>query len=165
MKTVLCKIMQFGVIIIPMKRILFMILVVALALSSVSAVTLEEFYEQVLETSPAVKEMQISKRNDFVESVMSSLKGPTWSVNVQSFKIAAQKNFTFPPSISLPGLDLSYTSPENEDKLSFDARLSIGDLSYEWDSVSETDKNYVYKVNMSSISLRAGLNKSYEFKS
>ncbi len=148
-----------------MKKVLFTILVIALALSSVCAVSLEEFYNQVLESSPAVRELQATKRSDFVENVLSSLKGPTWSVGLQSFKIAAKNNFTSPPNITLPGLDISYTSPESEDRLSFDARLSIGELSYEWDYVSESDKNYVYKVNMSNISLRAGLNKSYEFKS
>lgn len=156
--------MPFGVIIIPMKRILFMILVVAFALSSVSAVTLEEFYEQVLETSPAVKEMQISKRNDFVESVMSSLKGPTWSINLQSLKISAQKNFAYPASISLPGLDISYTSPEREDRLSFDSRLSIGEMRYSWET-SDSNKNYAYKMGGTDFSWRFGLSKNYEFKS
>ncbi len=147
-----------------MKRILFIILVIALALSSVCAVTLEQLYEQVLDSSPAVKEMQTTKRNDFVESVLSSLKGPTWSVNVQSFKVSAQKNFAAPPTINLPGLDISYSSPEREDRLSFDSRLSISDTTYDWKN-HEMDNNYGYGLGSTSISLRSGLNKSYEFKS
>jgi len=108
--------------------------------------------------------MQISKRNDFVESVMSSLKGPTWSVSVQSFKIAAKSNFAAPPTISLPGLDISYSSPENSDNLSFDSRLSISDTTYDWKN-HEADNNYGYGLGSTSISWRFGLNKSYEFKS
>ena len=143
-----------------MKRLLIVLLLMVLAVTMLGARTVEELYDEVVEKSGQYKEIQLSRRNEFIESVLASLKGPSWEVSLQDMRISAQKNFLAPAEIGLPSLNVSYTAPELEGGLRFDTAFSVGGMQYSWD----TDKNR-YTIGDLSVSLRSSLSKSFQFKS
>ena len=146
-----------------MKRLLIVVLTAALALSFVGAETVEELYQKVVETSPKFEEIRLSRRSEFVESVLAALKGPTWNISLNGASITASKDLMYPADITLPSLDVSYSTPENTDNVSFETRFSIDSMKYTWDD-SETRKDH-YVLNGISVSLKESLSKKYEFKS
>ena len=143
-----------------MKRLIIVVLTAVMVLSCVGAETVEELYAKVKESSTEFKEMQVSRRNEFLDSVLSALKGPSWSVSLQGAGIKAQDNTLLNPSISLPSFEVGYTTPERDDQLAFEARLTLIGQDYSWDP----DKNS-YKLGDTSVSLKGGLSKTFEFKS
>ena len=147
-----------------MKRLIIVVLTAVMILSCVGAETVEELYQRVTETSPKFSEIRLSRRSEFVESVLAALKGPTWSISLQSATLTASKDFMYPVDITLPGLDVSYSTPENQDQVSFETRLSIGSLKFAWDS-SASGKRDHYVLGDTQISLKESLSKKYEFKS
>lgn len=146
-----------------MKRTLIFILLAALLLSCVGAETVEELYQKVTETSPKFSEIRLSRRSEFVESVLAALSGPTWSISLQGAAITASKDFMYPVDISLPGLDVSYTTPENKNQISFETKMSISSMKYTWDKTEERKDRYILEDMQ--ISFRESLSKKYEFKS
>jgi len=143
-----------------MKRLLLLVLTAVLALSFVGAETVEDLYAQVRENSTSFKEIQITRRNEFLDSVLAALTGPSWSISLQGLTIGAQQNLLQKPSLTLPSIEVGYSTPERDDKLAFEARLTINNQDYSWDS----DKSQ-YMLRSPSISLKGGLSKTFEFKS
>ena len=146
-----------------MKRLLITVLTAALVLSCVGAETVEELYQKVTEISPKFSEIRLSRRSEFVESVLAALSGPTWSISLQGASVTASKDFMYPVDISLPGLDVSYSTPENKDQISFETKLSISSMKYAWDKTEGRRDRYV--LDEMQVSLRESLSKKYEFKS
>ena len=143
-----------------MKRLLIVVLLIVLAITSVGAKTVEELYEEVIQKSERYKEIQLSRRSEFIDSVLSSLKGPSWEISLQDLRVSAQKNFLAPAEIGLPSLNVNYSAPEREGGLRFDTAFSVGGMNYSWD----TDKHR-YTMGDLTISVRSSLSKSFEFKS
>ena len=146
-----------------MKRLLFVILLIGLTITTLGSETVEELYQKVTELSPQFSEIQLSRRSEFVESVLAALKGPTWSVSLQGASVRASKDFMYPVDLSIPGLDVSYTTPENQDQISFETRFSISPLKFAWDTSEQRKDHYV--LEESQVSLKESLTKKYEFKS
>ena len=143
-----------------MKRFLLVVLLIVLAVTALGAKTVEELFEEVVVKSEQYKEIQLSRRNEFIDSILASLKGPSWEVSLQDLRVSAQKNFLAPAEIGLPSLNVNYTAPELEGGLRFDTAFSVGGMRYSWN----TEKS-VYTLGDLSISLRSSLSKSFEFKS
>ena len=148
------------VIIFVMKRLLIIVLTAALVLSCVGAETVEELYQKVTETSTEFKEIQVSRRNEFLESVLSALKGPSWSVSIQGLSIGIRDNLLRVPALTLPSIEVGYSTPERDDKLAFEVHLGLSSQDYSWNS--ETSQ---YDLKAPSVSLKGSLSKSFEFKS
>jgi len=155
-----CTLKPIDVIISAMKRLLIIALLIVLAITTVGAKTVEELYEEVVQKSEQYNEIQLSRRSEFIDSVLASLKGPSWEVSLQDLRVSAQKNFLAPAEIGLPSLNVSYTAPELEGGLRFDTAFNIGGMQYSWD----TKKN-LYTLGDMSISMRSSLSKSFQFKS
>ena len=147
-----------------MKRLLFIVLTAVLILSCVGAETVEELYKTVTETSPKFNEIQLSRRSEFVESVLAALKGPTWSISLNGAAVTASKDFMYPVDITLPGLDVSYSTPENSDNVSFETRFSLSNLKFSWDNSANGKKDH-YVLGDTQVSLKESISKKYEFKS
>ncbi len=143
-----------------MKKLLVFLLLMALAVTVLGARTVEELYDEVIEKSSQYKEIQLSRRNEFIDSVLASLRGPSWEVSLQDMRISAQKNFLAPAELGLPSLNVSYTAPELEGGLRFDTAFSISGMRYSWDA-----KKTLYSLGDLSLSLRSSLSKSFQFKS
>ncbi len=143
-----------------MKRLLSLLLLALVLCSAVWAVSAEELFEEVLANSTQAEEIQKSRRTEFIEQVISAMTGPSWSISLQSLELAAKDDFRSPMSITLPTVEVGVTTPENKDKVSYEARLSIGGPQFNWDK--ETDR---YALDGFSYSFRTGLSKNYEFKS
>ena len=146
-----------------MKRLLIIALLIVLAITALVAETVEDLYQKVTETSHQFSEIRLSRRSEFVESVLAALKGPTWNISLQGASVRASKDFMYPIDISLPGLDVSYSTPENQDQVSFETRFSISPLKFAWDTSDQRKDHYV--LDDSQISLKESLTKKYEFKS
>ena len=149
-----------GVIIKPMKRFISLLILALFICSSVLALSAEELFATVLETSPKAKEIQQTRRNEFLDQVLSSMNGPSWSVSLQSLEISGKDDLRSPFSLTLPSIEVGVSTPENKDKLAFEARLSIGGPVFTWDTATAR-----YKLDGFSYSLRTGMSKSFEFKS
>ena len=143
-----------------MKRILSILFIILILCPVVLAESAEELFAIVLETSPKAAELKQSRRNEFLDQVIGAMNGPNWGISIQSLELSAKDDFRSPIGITMPSVDVSYSTPDNKDNLSFDARLSIGGPVFNWDSEKGT-----YKTDGISYSLRAGLSKGFEFKS
>ena len=143
-----------------MKRLLSLLILALVLCSAVWAVSAEELFEEVLANSTQAEEIQKSRRTEFIEQVISAMTGPSWSISLQSLELAAKDDFRSPIAITLPTVEVGVTTPENKDKVSYEARLSIGGPQFNWDK--DTDR---YELDGFSYSLRTGLSKNYEFKS
>ena len=143
-----------------MKRFISILVAALLICSALCAVSAEELFETVMETSPKAKEIRQTRRNEFLDQVISSMKGPSWSVSLQSLEISGKDDLRSPLALTLPSIEVGVSTPENNDKLSFEARLSIGGPVFSWDTATAR-----YKLDGFSYSLRTGMSKSFEFKS
>lgn len=143
-----------------MKRTLSILFIILILCPVILAESAEDLFAIVLETSPKAAELKRSRRNEFLDQVIGAMNGPNWSISLQSFEISAKNDFMSPASITLPSIDIGFSTPDNKDKVSFEARFSIGGPSFNWDS--STNK---YKMDSINYSLRTGLSKTFEFKS
>jgi hypothetical protein len=143
-----------------MKRFISILILALFICTSLLALSAEELFAMVMETSPKAKEIQQTRRNEFLDQVISSLNGPSWSVSLQSLEITGKDDLRSPFSLTLPSLDIGFSTPENKEKLAFEAKLSIGGPVFTWDTATAR-----YKLDGFSYSLRTGMSKNFEFKS
>ena len=143
-----------------MKRFISLLVLALFICTSLFALSAEELFETVMETSPKAKELKQTRRNEFLDQVISAMNGPSWSVSLQSLEITGKDDLRSPFAFTLPSIEVGFSTPENKDKLAFEARLSIGGPVFTWDTATAR-----YKLDGFSYSLRTGMSKSFEFKS
>jgi len=143
-----------------MKRLLTILILALLLCSALCAISAEEAFDQALANSEKGAEISQSRRNEFVDQVISLMNGPNWTISLQSLEITGKDDLRSPASITLPTLEVGFSTPENKDKVTYEARLSVGGPVFNWNR--ETDR---YTLDGFSYSLHAGLSKSFEFKS
>ncbi len=139
-----------------MRKRLFLFLALVLYVSaSLAAISVEELLDIALKRSPAITDLSETRYNSFVDNLLSSLDGPSWSIGVQGAGVSFSENLNG-VSYQLPSLDVSFTTPDTG-SLSFDARANVGSISFS----SDND----FKAGGFEIGLHGGVGKTYQFRS
>ena len=138
-----------------MKRILSIVLILVVCFA-LAAESVEDMFSRVLSNGQATKELRISRYNEFIDSVISSMKGPSWSIGLQGAEYKRTEDMTG-VEYSLPSLSVSYNTPENDSKFSFEGQFNIGGIQFK----SGND----FRSEAFNVSLKGGLSKVFEFKS
>lgn len=138
------------------KRVVLLIPIIILSCMVLPAISVEDIYQQVLEKSGTIAEISTSRYYSFIDNILSSLKGPSWNIALQGAEFTFTDNLN-QQSYQLPGLDFSYSSPESDKKITFDARASLGSIRFD----GEND----FKAGPFEITLHGGVQKVYEFTS
>ena len=138
------------------KRVFLLIALIVISCASIASLTADELLVIALERSTLIAELSESRYNTFVDTILMSLNGPSWSVGLNGAGFSFSDNMSG-HSYQLPGLDVSYTSPQTDDGISFDARASLGSISFE----SEND----FKAGGFEVTFHGGIGKKYEFHS
>ena len=103
-----------------MKRTLSILFIILILCPVVLAESAEELFAIVLETSPKAAELKQSRRNEFLDQVIGAMNGPNWGISIQSLELSAKDDFRSPIGITMPSVDVSYSTPDNKDNLSSD---------------------------------------------
>lgn len=138
-----------------MKRILSIVLILVVCFA-LAAESVEDMFSRVLSNGQATKELRISRYNEFIDSVISSMKGPSWSIGLQGAEYKRTEDMTG-VEYSLPSLSVSYNTPENDSKFSFEGQFNISGIQFK----SGND----FRSEAFNVSLKGGLSKVFEFKS
>ena len=139
-----------------MKRIIVIAVLVFLVCFGLAAESVEDMFSRVMSIGQALKEINISRYHEFIDNVISSMKGPNWSIGLQGAEYKRVDDLKG-VEYSLPSLSVSYTTPENDNKFAFEGQLNVGGIQFK--SSNE------FKAESFSASLKGGLSKVYEFKS
>jgi len=138
------------------KTVALLVVLILLSCTALSAASVEELYQIVLDRSSSINELFLTNYYSFVESALSSLNGPSWTVEVQGAEVSVTDELAS-HYYQLPSLEITYSTPETPDKVTFDARASLGSIKFE----SQTD----FKPGPFDISFHGGVRKTFEFKS
>ncbi|MBQ5391151.1 MAG: hypothetical protein IIU44_02150, partial [Spirochaetales bacterium] len=95
------------------KRVALLILLISVSFLALSAISVEQLYQQALENSPVITELSTSRYYSFVDNVLTSLNGPSISIGVQGAEFSFNNNLK-EYYYQLPGLEISYTTPESD---------------------------------------------------
>ena len=112
------------------KRVALLIILIIVSFMALSAISVEELYKQVLQNSPMIAELSTTRYYSFVDTVLTSLKGPSITIGVQGAEFSFNNNLT-EYYYQLPGLEITYTSPESDKKVTYDARASLGSIKFD----------------------------------
>ena len=138
------------------KRVFLLFAMIVISCASIASLTADELLVIALERSTLIAELSESRYNTFVDTILMSLNGPSWSVGLNGAGFSFSDNMSG-HSYQLPGLDVSYTSPQTDDGISFDARASLGSISF------ESENNF--KAGGFEVTFHGGIGKKYEFHS
>ena len=138
------------------KRVALLIILIIASFMALSAISVEELYQQVLQNSPMIADLSTTRYYSFVDTVLTSLNGPNITIGVQGAEFSFNNNLT-EYYYQLPGLEITYTSPESDKKITYDARASLGSIKFD----GEND----FKPGTFEITFHGGVSKVYEFKS
>ena len=135
-----------------MKRIIVIAVLVFLVCFGLAAESVEDMFSRVMSIGQALKEINISRYHEFIDNVISSMKGPNWSIGLQGAEYKRVDDLKG-VEYSLPSLSVSYTTPENDNKFAFEGQLNVGGIQFK--SSNE------FKAESFSASLKGGLSKIY----
>ena len=132
------------------KRVISLILLLAvLAGLCLFAADIDELYQKVLTTAPAILELQEQRRTELINELVSkSGSGFKWSLGFSDFSYTPMKG-----EIKAPSTEVSFSSPESENNFSYEGKLSTAGFVVQ------------PEVENTSVSLRAGFSKGFAFKS
>jgi len=138
-----------------MKKTVFLIIFICICLS-LGAISVEDLYKSATDTSAQMFSLRTTRYNEFLDAAMGVVRGPSWSIGLNNAGATAVNDFSG-VEYSLPSLEVSYSSPETDNKLSFESRLNVGSIGFK----SEND----FKAEPFSVSLRGGVSKTIDIKS
>ena len=129
------------------KRVISIFLL--LAVSCLYAADIDELYEKVLTTAPAILELQEQRRAELINELVSkSGSGFKWTLGFSDFSYTPMKG-----EIKAPSTEVSFSSPESENNFSYEGKLSTAGFVVQ------------PEVENTSVSLRAGFSKGFAIKS
>lgn len=131
------------------RAIAFPMLLLVLVCSCLYAADIEELYQKVLTTAPAILELQEQRSTELInELVIKSGSGFKWTLGFSDFSYTPMKG-----EIKGPSTEVSFTSPESENNFSYEGKLSTAGFVVQ------------PEIENASVSLRAGFSKGFSIKS
>ena len=130
--------------VIPVLTILFV-----LFCSCLYAVDIDELFQKVLTTAPAILELKEQRTTELINELVSkSGSGFKWTLGFSDLSYTPMQGV-----VRAPSTEVSFTSPETENHFSYEGKLSTAGF------------NVRPEVENTSVSLRAGFNKGFYIKS
>ena len=139
-----------------MKKTVLLVVSILIVCLSLGAISVEDLYKSVTVTSAQMFTMRNNRYNEFLDATVGIMRGPSWSIGLSNAGATAVNDFSG-VEYSLPSLEVSYSSPETDNKFSFESRLNVGNIGFK----SEHD----FKAEPFSVSLRGGVSKTFDIKS